>query len=64
MKQTIRFKKGIIYTGEGRSIIDLTLLNGFWTPIGLVDNTRIRADEVKKTGSTQDYLRSMKLNIA
>ncbi len=36
-------KQGITYEGKGRSIIDSTLLKGFWTPIGYVDNARIKA---------------------
>ena len=38
-------KQGIIYEGEGRSKIDLALLNGFWTPLGFVDNSRLKAKE-------------------
>ena len=40
-------KQGITYEGEGRSIIDATLLKGFWTPIGYVDNARLKAEEIK-----------------
>ena len=36
-------KQGIYYEGEGRSKIDATLLKGFWTPTGYVDNARLRA---------------------
>lgn len=36
-------KQGVQYEGEGRSKIDATLLKGFWTPIGYVDNARLRA---------------------
>ena len=36
-------KQNIQYKGEGRSKIDATLLRGFWTPIGYVDNARLRA---------------------
>jgi hypothetical protein len=36
-------KQGVFYEGEGRSKIDATLLKGFWTPIGYVDNARLRA---------------------
>lgn len=36
-------KQGIEYTGSGRSLIDETLLRGFWTPIGFVDNARLVA---------------------
>ncbi len=36
-------KQGILYEGKGRSIIDATLLKGFWTPVGFVDNARLRA---------------------
>lgn len=38
-------KQGINYNGIGRSIIDLALLKGFWTPIGYVDNARLSAQE-------------------
>lgn len=38
-------KQGIAYEGEGRSKIDSTLLKGFWTPIGYVDNARLAAKE-------------------
>ena len=38
-------KQGIKYDGDGRSKIDATLLKGFWTPIGYVDNARLRAQE-------------------
>jgi len=38
-------KQGIHYKGEGRSKIDATLLRGFWTPIGFVDNARLRAQD-------------------
>ena len=41
-------KQGINYEGNGRSIIDATFLTGFWTPIGFVDNARVRAQELKK----------------
>ena len=38
-------KKGIDYNDEkGRSMIDTTFLKGLWTPIGFVDNARIRAE--------------------
>ena len=36
-------KQGITYEGDGRSKIDLALLRGFWTPIGYVDNARLRS---------------------
>lgn len=36
-------KQGVQYKGEGRSKIDATLLSGFWTPIGYVDNARLKA---------------------
>lgn len=42
-------KRGITYEGEGRSVIDMTLLKGFWTPIGFVDNARLRAEQYKTT---------------
>jgi len=38
-------KQGIKYEGQGRSKIDSVLLKGFWTPIGYVDNARLRAKE-------------------
>ena len=38
-------KKGIDYFGEGRSLIDSTMLKGLWTPIGFVDNARLVAEE-------------------
>ena len=38
-------KQGIKYDGNGRSKIDATLLKGFWTPIGYVNNARLRAQE-------------------
>ncbi|MDP3734342.1 MAG: hypothetical protein Q8R37_03865 [Nanoarchaeota archaeon] len=40
-------KQGIKYENKGRSIIDATLLKEFWTPIGYVDNARIKAREEK-----------------
>ena len=33
----------IKYDGNGRNRIDETLLKGFWTPIGFVDNARVTA---------------------
>ncbi|MFH1376470.1 MAG: hypothetical protein ABIH25_02435 [Candidatus Woesearchaeota archaeon] len=39
-------KQGIQYEGKGRSKIDETLLKGFWTPIGFVDNARLKAQNV------------------
>lgn len=36
-------RQGITYDGQGRSRIDATLLRGFWTPIGYVDNARLSA---------------------
>ena len=38
-------KQGVQYKGEGRSKIDATLLKGFWTPIGYVNNARLRAQD-------------------
>ena len=38
-------KRGIEYIGDGRNTIDSTLLSGFWTPIGFVDNARLVAEE-------------------
>ena len=38
-------KQGIKYEAEGRSKIDTTFLEGFWTPIGFVDNARLRAQD-------------------
>ena len=37
-------KRGINYDEKGRSLIDSTFLKGFWTPIGFVDNARLRAE--------------------
>ena len=39
--------KGITYEGEGRSLIDSTLLKGFWTPIGYEQNAKLVAEENK-----------------
>jgi len=36
-------QEGIRYEGKGRSLIDKTILNGFWTPQGLIDNAKIVA---------------------
>jgi len=36
---------GILYTGEGRSVIDETFLTGFWTPKGFLSHAKIRARE-------------------
>ena len=36
-------QRDIKYDSKGRSKIDETLLKGFWTPIGFVDNARISA---------------------
>ena len=41
-------KKGILYEGKGRSIIDETFLTGFWTPAGFVENARLAAEECGK----------------
>ncbi len=41
-------KRGIEYNGKGRSYIDSTLLRGLWTPIGFVDNARLRAKDAPK----------------
>lgn len=38
-------KQGFEYRGDARSKIDETLLKGFWTPIGFVDNARLKAQE-------------------
>ncbi len=35
---------GINYDKKGRSLIDSTFLNGLWTPIGFVDNSKLRAE--------------------
>jgi hypothetical protein len=40
-------KNGIDYVGKNRSSIDLTLLNGLWTPTGFVDNARLVAKDMK-----------------
>lgn len=39
---------GIDYEGDGRNIIDQTLLTGFWTPIGLEQWARLVAKEYGK----------------
>lgn len=39
--------RGLNYDEKSRSIIDLTFLKGFWTPIGFVDNARIIAESKK-----------------
>ena len=36
-------KKGITYSGDKRGLIDSTLLNGFWTPVGFVDYAKLVA---------------------
>ncbi|VVB77845.1 Uncharacterised protein [uncultured archaeon] len=36
-------KRGVRYDNSGRTVIDSTLLTGFWTPLGFVDNARIQA---------------------
>jgi hypothetical protein len=38
-------KQGVQYEGEGRSKIDATLLKGFWTPIGYVNNAKLKAQD-------------------
>ena len=38
--------QGVSYEGEARSKVDDTFLRGFWTPVGFVDNARLRAEEV------------------
>lgn len=38
-------KQGVQYEGEGRSQIDATLLKGFWTPIGYVNNAKLKAQD-------------------
>jgi hypothetical protein len=38
-------KQGILYDSEGRSKIDMTLLAGYWTPQGFVENATLRAQE-------------------
>jgi hypothetical protein len=40
-------KRGISYDESGRNIIDQTFLRGLWTPVGFVDNARLRAEENK-----------------
>ena len=40
--------QGIIYEGKGINIIDSVLLTGFWTPIGYVDNARLKAEKIKR----------------
>jgi hypothetical protein len=39
---------GILYENGGRNLIDRTILSGFWTPQGFVDNARLRATEATK----------------
>lgn len=41
-------KRGIDYEGKGRDLIDSTFLRGLWTPIGFVDNARLKAEDYKK----------------
>lgn len=41
-------KKGINYNGPERSTIDETLLKGFWTPIGFVDNAKVTVQQKYK----------------
>ena len=36
---------GILYSGDGRNIIDKTFLTGFWTPEGFEQNARLIAEE-------------------
>lgn len=36
-------KRGINYDERGRNTIDATFLSGLWTPMGFVDNARLRA---------------------
>jgi hypothetical protein len=36
-------RRGIKYSGKGRSIIDRTLLTGLWTPEGFVENAKLAA---------------------
>jgi hypothetical protein len=36
--------RGINYDESGRNVIDSTFLKGLWTPIGFVDNARLRAE--------------------
>jgi|TARA_B100001971_G_scaffold53056_1_gene48185 hypothetical protein len=38
-------KQGVQYEGDGRSKIDATLLKGFWTPIGYVNNAKLKAQD-------------------
>lgn len=40
-------RQGIKYEGNGRNAIDATFLTGFWTPLGFVDNARVRAQELR-----------------
>ena len=37
-------RKGVNYDEQGRNTIDATFLRGLWTPIGFVDNARLRAE--------------------
>ena len=41
-------KRGLDYNKDWRSIIDKTFLQGFWTPTGFVDNSRLKAKEMKR----------------
>ena len=36
-------KQGKPYDSVGRSEIDFVLLNGFWTPVGYVQNAKVLA---------------------
>ncbi len=38
-------KQGILYEGSQRSLIDRTLLTGFWTPQGYVENAKLKSRE-------------------
>jgi hypothetical protein len=40
--------KGINYSRDERDLIDKTFLEGYWTPIGFVDNSRIIAENYTK----------------
>lgn len=40
---------GIDYSGRGRSLIDKTILTGYWTPQGLVENARVVAQSQRRS---------------
>lgn len=42
-------KLGIFYDKNGRNLIDMTFLKGYWTPTGFVDYARIKAKEFRNS---------------